>query len=207
MDCSYKILRIDKNVEYKMKEKGSLFHGFAFNINSKLEAEENIKQLREKFYDATHHCYAFKTHQNDEKYSDDGEPNGTAGIRILNSINHFNLTDVLVVIVRYFGGTKLGVGPLGKAYGETSMLLLEDAEFIELTKYEGIQLKYDFANTSQIHYLINKFNAKKITNLYEEQPIIKFFIEPYHISNFILEIENATKGNVDLIQTHNEIFI
>lgn len=207
MNYSKKIIRIEKECSFKYKEKGSLFHGFAFQILSKDEADAKLSALRKKYYDATHHCYAYKTSLNEEKYSDDGEPNGTAGIRILNSINHFSLVDILVVVVRYFGGTKLGVGPLGKAYAETSMTLLKNANLIELTEYQEMKITYDFESTSQIHHLISKFNMKKINNSFEEKPVLYGFIQPFLIDDFKLEITNSTKGQVKIDELNNRVYL
>ncbi len=207
MNNSQKIIRIKEECNYKLKEKGSLFHGFAYQIASRKEAEQKLSFLRKKYYDATHHCYAYKTSHNEEKFSDDGEPNGTAGIRILNSINHFALVDILIVVIRYFGGTKLGVGPLGKAYAETSMNLLKTAKLVELTKYQEVKIIYDFDYTSKIHYFLNKFNAKKISNSFDKNPTINCFIEPYLISDFNLEIVNSTNGKVTTVTLDNKIYL
>ena len=120
MSESEKIFEIEKNVTNKIKIKGSQFIGYAIKVISVQNAEEELSSIKKEHFDATHHCYAFKLNTGEEKYSDDGEPNGTAGVRILNAINHYNLTNIIIIVVRYFGGTKLGIGPLGKAYGDSA---------------------------------------------------------------------------------------
>ncbi|MCB0731425.1 MAG: YigZ family protein [Ignavibacteriae bacterium] len=191
----------------KIKVKGSQFIGYAFRINSADQAEEEIKSLKKEFYDATHHCYAYKTKEGDEKFSDDGEPNGTAGIRILNSVNHFNLTDILVVVIRYFGGTKLGVGPLGKAYGETAQLLLNETKIIELSKFRKINITYEYDSTSAIHYLLNKYNCQKIENLFTQSPIIQCFLKPNLINDFKNELIEKTGGKATFTTTNSNIYL
>ncbi len=146
-----------------------------------------------------------KLRSGEEKYSDDGEPNGTAGIRILNAINHFSITDILIVVVRYFGGTKLGVGPLGKAYGETALNLLENSKLLELTKFEQFKIVYHYEETSSIHYLLNKYNCQKIENHFETKPIIKCLIEPYLVEKISNELIEKTAGNVQL-EPLNKVF-
>ena len=135
-----KIKTIIKDSEFRFKEKGSVFIGLSFPINSEEDAESFLLSVRKKYYDATHHCYSYKLTDGTFKYSDAGEPNGTAGIRIYNAQNHFDLTGILTIIVRYFGGVKLGVGPLGKAYYETAYQNLKSSETEDRILHQQIQL-------------------------------------------------------------------
>lgn len=207
MSKSEKILVIEGTPTNKIKIKGSQFIGYAYRISNTDEANNKLADLKKEFYDATHHCYAYLTKEGAEKYSDDGEPNGTAGIRLLNAINHFSLTDILIVVIRYYGGTKLGVGPLGKAYGETALDLLENVNFLELTKFEQIKIEYSYDELSSVHYLLNKFNCKNINNLYDAKPIIEFCIEPYQINEFGDELIEKTAGNVQLERINKEFYL
>ncbi|MFZ1290725.1 MAG: YigZ family protein [Melioribacteraceae bacterium] len=207
MNNSDKIKTIKKNNTSKFKEKGSAFLGFAYNASTQESANSNLKNLKKEFYDATHHCYAYKLSSGEEKYSDDGEPNGTAGLRILNSINHFNLTNILVVVVRYFGGTKLGVGPLGKAYFKSAFEVLESSHFIELTKFQQIGISYSYDDTSKIHHLIKKFGCKKISEKFDKSPKITCYLEPSKISILEAEVTNLTQGKSCLILKNEEIYL
>ncbi|MDZ7765436.1 MAG: YigZ family protein [Melioribacteraceae bacterium] len=99
-----------------------MFIGYAAPCKNDEEAEQILEGKKKQYYDATHNCYAYKILPESIKYLDDGEPSGTAGIRILNAIQHFDLTNLIVISTRYFGGTKLGVGPLGKAYYNSALL-------------------------------------------------------------------------------------
>ncbi len=100
------------------KSKGSKFFAYAYNVHSEEEIKAHIEALRKQYYDARHHCYAYILHpdKSASRANDDGEPSGTAGKPILNQLLSYNLTNVLVVVVRYFGGTKLGVPGLIEAY-------------------------------------------------------------------------------------------
>jgi uncharacterized YigZ family protein len=207
MESSEKIFVIAEPSNNKVKIKGSQFLGFAYLVDKFEDAEEKLKLLKKEFYDATHHCYAIKLNDRKEKYSDDGEPNGTAGIRILNSINHLNLTNILVVVVRYFGGTKLGVGPLGKAYSDTSLELLENTKIEELTKFEKVRIIYEYDFSSAVHYLIAKFNCQNISNSYDKQPIIDCLIEPYLFDNFSDEVYEKTNAKVTLFRLNQVIYL
>ena len=195
MNNSENILVIKKSNTNKYKEKGSIFIGLAEKINSAEEANLFLQKIKKKYYDATHHCYAYKTLSGDEKFSDDGEPNGTAGIRISNAIKHYSLTNIIVIVVRYYGGTKLGVGPLGKAYSHTALSLLEETEFISLTKYNKVKITYRYEDSSKIHYLLSKFNCKNISNNFEQLPVITCLIEYNRLEAFATNLKESTKNN------------
>ena len=124
--------------ETTLKEKSSVFNAQAYPVENEEDALQIVEKTKKKYYDATHHCYAYKLTGNKIKYSDAGEPSGTAGIRILNAINHFNMQNILVIVIRYFGGTKLGVGPLGKAYYNSVIQTLKSSRIIEKKAYKKI---------------------------------------------------------------------
>lgn len=207
MTESKKIFVIEDITRNKLKEKGSSFLGYAVKVNSSVEAIEKLNEIKKEYYDATHHCYAYLTLVGDEKYSDDGEPNGTAGIRIINAIKQFNLYEILVVVIRYYGGTKLGVGPLGKAYSTTAVELLNDTNKFELEEYNKISIEYNFEDSSNIHYLINKFNAKNINQTFIKSPIIECYLKPSEIDNLKENLTNITKGRSNLIISSKNHFL
>ena len=113
--------------------KGSKHFGFAFPVRSKEEIKERLDELRVIHHSARHHCYAWALGLDREphRYNDDGEPGGTAGKPIYGQILSFDVTSVLIVVVRYFGGTKLGVGGLIDAYRTAAKMALEEAEIVE----------------------------------------------------------------------------
>lgn len=204
---SEKIIVLEKESSNKIKIKGSQFIGQSYPINSQTEAENYLVKIKKQYYDATHHCYAYKLDSGEERYSDDGEPSGTAGIRILNSMNHFNLTNTLLVVIRYFGGTKLGVGPLGKAYGETALELISNSVIIKLTKFKNIEIIYNYDNVSTIHYLLNKYKVEKIINKFETLPSINCFIEPYLMAKFKDELTQKTSGKASVTEFNKYIYL
>ena len=174
-----KIDTINNHARSEFKEKGSLFVAQIFPIQNSEEAENLLSKIRKKYYDATHNCYAYKLIDNDDvKYSDDGEPNSTAGIRILNAINHFNLSNVLVISTRYFGGTKLGVGPLGRAYYNSAVSAIEESTITSKENYSEIMIEFDYDMTSHVHHFLNHFHAKDIQNIFDENPKIKCLLKP-----------------------------
>jgi uncharacterized YigZ family protein len=201
------IKTISSNSESKFKEKGSVFIGQAYPVKSEEEAENILSDVKKKFYDATHHCYAYKLLDEKFKYSDDGEPNGTAGIRILNAVNHFELVNVFVVVIRYYGGTKLGVGPLGKAYYKSAFDSLKNAKQIKKIKYHKAKIEFDYNLTSQVHHYLNEFDTKVIQNTFDPFPAIEFLIQPALFKKFTSLITEATKNQVKVSLVEKNIFI
>ncbi len=141
---------IAQPVESELKEKGSKFFGFAFPVADENEIKSYLNHLKEIHPKATHHCYAWRlgTDENLFRVQDDGEPSGTAGKPILGQIDRFGLTNCLVVSVRYFGGTKLGVSGLISAYKTNAGETLEQADIVvkEFYKKAFIECEYDTIN-------------------------------------------------------------
>jgi len=154
---------IDKETEdILLKEKGSKFIGFAYPVNSESDIKSRLNKLQELHPKATHHCYAYRLGINGENYraNDDGEPSGSAGLPIYNQLLAHQITNVLVVVIRYYGGTKLGVGGLVKAYKESAKYTLEQAEIIIKELESKIELKFKFSQQNLIFTLLNKYDGK-----------------------------------------------
>lgn len=207
MEIIEDFLTIETFTETKFKEKGSLFIGQSYPIKNEEEASALLEQVKKKYYDATHHCYAFSLINNIVKYSDAGEPSGTAGIRILNSIQHYNLQNLLVIVIRYFGGTKLGVGPLGKAYYNSSFITLEQAKKIKIIIYKKVKIEFDYQLISQVHHILSAFNAKIQNTSFESAPEIEFLIKPVDIDKAITHLTEAAKGKVKVTKTDELYFL
>lgn len=154
---------IEKPVEdILMKEKGSKFIGFAYPVNNEKELKETLDQLKSVHPKATHHCYAFRLGLNGENYraNDDGEPSGSAGLPIYNQLLANEITNILLVVVRYYGGTKLGVSGLVKTYKESAKLTLEEAHIITKELHTELEILFHFNQQNTIFTLLNKFDAK-----------------------------------------------
>lgn len=143
MEDTYRTL--DAPSEGLYKEKGSKFIALAYPVYSEEEVKEILAGLKKQYYDARHHCYAYSLGADKSRYraNDDGEPNHSAGDPILGQIRSFDLSNVLVVVVRYFGGTKLGVSGLINAYKTSTAEALSNATIVE--KYETALLQVHFA--------------------------------------------------------------
>jgi len=193
-----KLKTIKSECESRLKEKGSTFISISKPIKNEEEAHQFLDSVRKKFYDATHHCYSYQFADGNFKYSDDGEPGGTAGKRIYNAQNHFELTNLITIVIRYYGGVKLGVGPLGKAYYESALECLKSAEMEEQFLHEKIEIRYNFENSSLIHHLISKYSVIiKGTNFVPE-PVILGLIMASAISDFQSELTAASNNQIVL---------
>ncbi|UEQ79151.1 IMPACT family protein [Chryseobacterium arthrosphaerae] len=154
---------IEKPIENTLlKEKGSKFLGFAYPVNNERELKAALEKVREEHPKATHHCYAFRMGLNGENYraNDDGEPSGSAGLPIYNQLLANEITNVLVISVRYYGGTKLGVSGLVKAYKESAKITLEESHIITRELETEIEIHFNFNQQNTIFTLLSKFDAK-----------------------------------------------
>ncbi len=181
---------ISGSCEFKFKEKGSLFVGLAEPVESEENANEFLKVCKKKYFDASHHTYCYNINSEIVKYSDAGEPNGTAGIRISNAINHYDLTNLILVVVRYFGGTKLGVGPLGKAYYHTAFETLKSAGIIEKQAFQKAIIQFEYDQLKTIHHLLKKNNVQIEKMEYTPNPTIHVLIKPDLLDTLKKDIAN-----------------
>jgi uncharacterized YigZ family protein len=148
--------------ESQFKEKGSKFLGFAFPVSSEEEIKEKLDFLRKKYFDARHHCFAYILGKDKDIYraNDDGEPNHSAGDPILGQIRSHSLTNTLIVVVRYFGGTKLGVGGLIQAYRIAASEAIANNIIIEKEDKKELKLNFNYLEMNQVMKFIKEYNLE-----------------------------------------------
>ncbi|MDB9914038.1 YigZ family protein [Flavobacteriaceae bacterium] len=151
------------------KDRGSKFYGYAFPVTNEEEIKEKIELLKKQHYNARHWCYAWQLGENYDHYraNDDGEPSNSAGMPIYGQLQSFNVTNILVVVVRYFGGTKLGVGGLIKAYKNGAKLALENSIIIHKTIDEEFLIKFEYPEMNAIMRIIKDENISIINQKME----------------------------------------
>lgn len=176
----------------------SKFIAQSFPVNSLQEIPELIKDFRKKYFDASHHPYALRTGtgKNKFKISDDGEPSGSAGKPILEAIGKYDVTDVLVIVARYFGGTKLGVGGLRRAFFEAADLCLGNAAIIEKLITEKIKLEFDYKFMNTVMNLIETEKVKLIENNSDEKCKVTLDVRLTKSENLKKELVSITNGNI-----------
>ncbi|WP_026710965.1 IMPACT family protein [Flavobacterium filum] len=150
--------------EVLFKEKNSKFFGYAFPIQKEEEVKLHLEQLKKQHFSARHWCYAYQMGTDKISYraNDDGEPNNSAGMPIYGQIQSFDVTNVLIVVVRYFGGVKLGVGGLISAYKTAAQMALENAIIIEKTIDVQFQLFFEYKNMNKVMRIIKEKNLEII---------------------------------------------
>ena len=185
------------------KEKGSKFLAFAYPIFSEEEFKTHLIQLKKDYHDARHHCYAFKLGltENEHRYSDDGEPNNSAGKPIYGQILSKNVTNVGIVVVRYFGGTKLGVGGLVTAYKEATADALNNAIIIEQTVNNFYQITFDYIVMSEIMNFIKKNELTVSKQVFETTCLIEFKIRQTEASFVVNELEKMEGLKIEFVKT------
>ncbi len=166
---SYKT--IQKSSEGLYREKGSRFISFAFPVENKEQAEEMIANIRKKYHDARHHCYAYilKHDRSEYRINDDGEPSNSAGQPILGQIKAHRLTNILVIVVRYFGGTLLGVGGLIRAYKTATANAIDNASIVTGTIREVYQLHFPYDLTNAVMKIVEAPGIKILDQQFDEQ--------------------------------------
>ncbi len=155
--------------EILFKEKNSKFFGYAFPVLSESEVKTNLETLRKKHVGAGHFCYAYQigTEKISFRANDDGEPGNSAGMPIYGQIQSFGLTNVLVVVVRFFGGVKLGVGGLMSAYKTSAQMALEVSEIIEKTIDVHYKIAFDYKDMNKVMRIIKEQNLEIISQKME----------------------------------------
>ena len=199
MAHSFKTVRHKSEALYK--EKGSKFLALAFPVNNENEVIQIIKSVKKEHYNARHHCYAYIIGNGDPRFrsNDDGEPRHTAGDPILNQIRSFKLNNVLVVVVRYFGGTKLGKAGLINAYKTASKEALIKARIIEKVHRSEIAINFKYDGINDVMNFIQKNNFEILTQKYEESCYITGLIPKSQVQEIINDL-TGYKNVINVVQ-------
>ena len=160
--------------EILFKEKNSKFYGYAFPVKTEIEVKNHLELLKKQHCGAGHFCYAFQlgTEKITFRANDDGEPSNSAGMPIYGQIQSFGLTNILVVIVRFFGGVKLGVGGLITAYKTAAQMVLQESQIIEKTIDISFEISFDYKNMNKVMKVIKEKNLEIISQEMNESCII-----------------------------------
>jgi uncharacterized YigZ family protein len=164
--------------EILFKEKNSKFFGYSFPVTSEEEIKSHLEQLRKQHSGAGHFCYAFQvgTETIQFRANDDGEPSNSAGMPIYGQIQSFGLTNILVVVVRFFGGVKLGIGGLISAYRTSAQMALEEAEIVEKTIDIHFRIYFDYKNMNKVMRIIKEKNLHIVSQQMKEDCQIEISI-------------------------------
>lgn len=193
-------ITISGSGRYDLKEKGSKFNGLAFCINSVDEAEMIIHTNKKDFYDATHNCFAYRIglDGNTFRFNDDGEPSGSAGKPILNAIDQLKVTDILVIVNRYFGGTKLGIPGLIRAYHDSAYEAIKSAKIIHKILKKKIALRFEHNMISSVMHYLSIKNTSILEQLYDEKVNLIIEIRLSEVELFTKAMYESLNGKIEI---------
>lgn len=186
--------------EDRFIEKKSEFIGYAKRVENEEEAKEFVNEIRSKHKDAKHNCYAYVIgeNMNIKRYSDDGEPQGTAGIPILEVLNKSMVTDCAVVVTRYFGGILLGTGGLNRAYTKGASIAIKNAGIVEKVKGFNMKYTFDYDLLGKIQYVCAKNNWYIENTIYTDKVAIEILMEKKMSDSLDKEMAEITNGKAIL---------
>ena len=178
--------------EVLYKEKNSKFFGYAFPVTTEEEIKEILERLRKEHFSARHWCYAYQigTEKIQYRANDDGEPNNSAGMPIYGQIQSFEVTNVLIVVVRYFGGVKLGVGGLISAYKIAAQMALENSEIVERTIDKHFIISFGYAHMNKVMRIIKEKNLQIVSQKMEMDCEIEIATRKKNVQNLLDTFEN-----------------
>jgi uncharacterized YigZ family protein len=182
----------------ELKVQGSRFVASALPARNRTEAAELVAKIRREFHDATHHCFANRlgVDGRDLRANDDGEPAGSAGKPILAAIVNAGLTDVLVVVTRYFGGTKLGIGGLARAYGGAASSVLAAAERVTHIVTVGMRISFPHPLTSNVMHVVSRAGLRILDTSYDEEVHMMLAVRRSLADEICAQLVERTSGNV-----------
>lgn len=185
-------LSLEQESEGYFEDRGSRFLAFAFPVRNEMEITECLQELRELHPKSRHHGYAYRLGLNGNNYrvNDDGEPSGTAGKPILGQIDSAEITQVLIVVIRYFGGVKLGTGGLIKAYRAAARDCIEKALIISRLLVQECLIKSSIVDSPKIEQLIKRFNARVENRDYAEHFHVRFQVDLDRVDIMAAAIED-----------------
>ena len=198
MADTYRVLKSTFRAEIKVK--GSRFIARAVPVRSPESVQFALDTIRREDRDARHHCTAYRLGPSgdDFRFNDDGEPSGTAGRPIFRQIEGHDLTNTLVVVTRYFGGTKLGTGGLIRAYSDAAREALDHAPVDVIVRRKPVSVKFAYADTSPAMHTISRFDAEILETEYGEETRIELGVRYSEAPGFIEAFENALSGRCQI---------
>lgn len=185
------------SAEVLFKDKNSKFFGYAFPVVSEEDVKTHLEDIKKQHHSARHYCYAYQVGLHESEYqfrvNDDGEPNNSAGMPIYGQIQSFEVTNVLIIVIRYFGGVKLGVGGLINAYKTAAQMALENSRIVTKTINKEIQLKFEYKDMNKVMRVIKEKDLKISNQTLELSCIINILVRLKNIKN-VLESFEAIYG-------------
>ena len=190
--------RVEGGTHREIKVKGSRFIASVLACRTADDVRRQISEIKKKEYNATHHCWAYRLGIAGDtfRYGDDGEPSGTAGLPIYRQIEGHDFTDTLVVVTRYYGGTKLGTGGLARAYGDAAAAALDACTVVVETVRDRVSIRFAYADTSPAMHTIDGFDISIEASRYDEETELDLAIRRSQVSEFEAALIQNMAGRV-----------
>lgn len=189
-------ITLSKEAEVSFIEKKSEFIGHAAPVKTEEEAMEYINKIRKKYGDATHNCYAYMLANGSARYSDDGEPQGTAGVPILSVIQKGGFTDAVIVVTRYFGGILLGAGGLVRAYSASARDAVAAAKIVTYAQYSEFRVRCSYSDYQKLIPLIERLGVKEDGSEFTDAVTLYLAAKPEVFKQFSEKLSEMSGGKL-----------
>ena len=191
---------ISRSVQHKIKIQRSSFIGSVYFAADSEAAENFVEKIRKEFIKATHNCFAYRIDKNRFRFSDDGEPSGTAGKPILFLLEKYGLIQTVLVVTRFFGGIKLGRGGLLRAYSQCAEDTILNAGLKEVVPQKNILLKYPYHFSRKIENILNKYSAKIISSDFKTEVTTEVRVSQKRSGKFLEEVQNVGGNKIKVTE-------
>ena len=206
MTKDYKTVQNESNSEFT--EKRSRFIGYCKPVTTEQEAVDFINSKRSEHWNATHNVYAYSLREgNIKRYSDDGEPSGTAGMPVLDVITKNEIYDVCIVVTRYFGGVLLGTGGLVRAYSQGAKVALDAGNVVMMQSCLMCEARCSYNQYGKVSSLIMEIGATIDDTVYEADVLIEFHIKPEYLDKLNKQLADATSGEIQAVSDSEKYFM
>lgn len=206
MAKDYKTVQNESHSEFT--EKRSRFIGYCKPVTTEQEAVDFINSKRSEHWNATHNVYAYSLREgNIKRYSDDGEPSGTAGMPVLDVITKNEIYDVCIVVTRYFGGVLLGTGGLVRAYSQGAKVALKAGNVVMMQSCLMCEARCNYNQYGKVSSIIMEIGAVVDDTVYEADVLIKFHIKPEHLDKLNKQLADATSGEIQAVSDSEKYFM
>lgn len=195
---------LEESVSERVIQK-SRFITYLLPVRLEEEAMRNLDRIRKVHWDATHHVPAWMLDNGAQKFSDDGEPGGTAGLPVLESLKHAGMQNCMLVVVRYFGGTKLGTGGLVRAYGQAAREAIEAANRYTVAEFQHVRTAMEYTQLGRVQAYLAQSGAIGIETEFTDRVELRFFVEPEASETLSAQLIDLANGNIEIKNLESEL--
>ena len=192
-------ITVRKYASFEYEDRKSVFIGEAAPVSTEEDAIRFIEAVKKKYPDASHHVYAYVLRENSiMRYSDDREPQGTAGMPVLDVARKRGITDVVITVTRYFGGILLGGGGLVRAYSTSAKLVVEDAGILDMCECYRTEIHMDYNMYSKVSYFLPQYEIKELSSKFEDEVFMEVLVKEQYFEPLRAKLIDVSNGKIDI---------